>query len=70
MANWDIDLVNKTATSDSGIIFKLTRNSHGDYMGECLNPEVIPPDDFDYEILDQMIEEAGLVYDKVLRRRK
>ena len=70
MANWDIDLVNKTATSDSGIIFRLTRNAHGDYIGECLNPEVIPPDDIDYEILDQMIAEAGEVYDKVLRRRK
>jgi hypothetical protein len=70
MSNWKIDLENKTATSENGVIFRLTRNAHGEYMGECLNPEVIPPDDFDYESLDRMIEDAGEVYDKVLRRRK
>ena len=70
MGNWVIDIVNKTATSESGIIFKMTRNAHGDYCGECLNPELIPPDDFDYESLDRMIEEAGDAYDKALRRRK
>ena len=70
MAHWDIDLVNKTATSDSGIIFKMSRNAHDEYIGECLNPEAIPPDDFDYESLDRMVEEAGVEYSKVLRRRK
>ncbi len=60
MATWDINLEKQTATSINGLTFKLTRNANGEYCGECLNPEVIPPDDLDHEILDRMIREAGI----------
>ena len=70
MGYWDIDIVNKTATSENGIIFKMTRNAHGDYCGECLNPEAIPPDDVDDAILARMVREAGMFYYEALRWEK
>ena len=40
-------------------MFKLTE-TNGEYEVVCLNPNDIPPDDLDDEILARMIREAGM----------
>jgi hypothetical protein len=67
---WDVDIWEETATSDNGITFKLTDTMRGEYEGLCLNPEDIPPDDLDEEILGKMIKEAGTFYDMERDRLK
>ncbi len=42
----------------------------GEYEGVCLNPDDIPPDDLDDEILAKMIKEAGMFYKMELEREK
>ena len=61
MGTWKINLKNQTATSINGITFKLTEKN-GEYLGVCLNPKDIPPDDLDDVILARMIKEAGVFY--------
>jgi hypothetical protein len=70
MFDWDVDIVEGTATSDNGITFKLTDTMRGEYEGLCLNPEDIPPDDLDGEILGRMIKEAGTFFDMERDRLK
>jgi hypothetical protein len=51
---WHIDLDNRTATSVNGITFKLTEVEPHAFDWICTNPENIPPDDIDDEILSNM----------------
>lgn len=42
---WEINLTNKWAVSDTGLIYSFRKNETGEWSGECINPEKIPPDD-------------------------
>jgi hypothetical protein len=68
MVSYKINLKEQTATSISGITFKLTKTKQGEYEGVCLNPSQIPPDDLDDVILGRMIKEAGMFYKMELER--
>ena len=70
MSPWKINLEKQTATSINGITFKLTETKSGEYIGICLNPKDIPPDDLDDITLTRMIKEAGVFYQMALERRK
>ena len=70
MSTWKINLKEQTATSISGITFKLTETKSGDYKGVCLNPKDIPPDDMDDVLLGRMIKEAGMFYRMELGRKE
>jgi len=70
MGTWKINLEKKTATSINGITFKLTKTKSGEYIGICLNPKDIPPDDLDDITLTRMIKEAGVFYELELKREK
>lgn len=63
MGSYEINLKQQTATSINCITFKLSKNEQGEYKGVCLNPEDIPPDDMDDEILARMIKEPGVFYE-------
>ena len=67
MSNWYINLKIQTATSINGVTFKMTKGEDGNYSGVCLNPNDIPPDDVDDEILAKMVQDAGLYYDRALK---
>ena len=69
MVTWKINLEQQTATSISGITFKLTETKPGEYEGVCLNPKDIPPDVLDDVLLGKMIKEAGEFYRMELERR-
>ena len=70
MSTWKINLIEQTATSINGIIFKLAETKPGEYEGLCLNPKDILPDDLDDVILGRMIKEAGMFYRMELERVK
>ena len=65
MANWSIHLEEQTATSETGICFKFTEVSLGEFNGVIINPEVIPPDDIDDVILSELRQEALREFKKV-----
>ena len=70
MANYKIDLEAKTATSINGITFKMSKDAGGKWKGVCLNPKDIPPDDLDDEILEKMVGDAGIYYERQLKFEK
>ena len=69
MGSYEINLDKQTATSINGITFKLSKTEQGEYKGVCLNPEDIPPDDMDDEILARMIKEAWVFYELAKKSR-
>ena len=69
MGSYKINLDNQPATSINGVTFKLFQNKEGEYSGICINPEAIPPDDMDDEILAKMIKDAGVFYELAKKRK-
>jgi len=62
MGSYKINLKEQTATSINGITFKLTEVEPDTFQWICTNPNDIPPDDLDEEILGKMVKEADAMY--------
>ena len=56
----DINLDKQTATNINGIALKMAKDESDIYIGVCLNPMEIPPDDLDESILAKMVREVGM----------
>jgi len=64
------DLEAKTATSINGITFQMTEGTDGKWSGRCINPKEIPLDDLDDKILEKMVPDAGIYYERQLKKQQ